>query len=239
MDLVDGAAIEAASWQLACELVRRHPKLIRLIRGHPGGGQYDLLWLLQLPQGGGDIQLNRHGSIQVHARFDGREAIDWIPTEWEQYLASDPKDFLLRLESAAGLPSPGRASPATPTTLTYRILAEIASTARGGWSHVDIQEGYIDTSGAGGGPNSVLEEFSIDPELLRVRDDDFFGEPGYRFWIVVRDGWPILALEQTRGVAWIYGGGSRPTHVMELYRGCQHNVGATTWALLAEVDGLL
>ena len=113
MDLVDGAAVESASWQLTSELVRRHPKCIRLIRGHPGGGQYDLLWLLQLPQGAGDIRLNRHGSIQVHGRFDGREVIDWAPTGWDQYLAGDPKEFVLRLESAAGLPSPGRASPAT------------------------------------------------------------------------------------------------------------------------------
>lgn len=238
MELVDGAVVEAASWHLASELVRRHPKSIRLIRGHPGGGQYDLLWLLQQPRGGGDVCLNRHGSIQVHGRFDGREAIEWAPTGWDQYLASDPKAFLLRLESAAGLPSPGRASPATETTLTYRILAEIAATAIGGWCHIDIQEGYIDTSGYGGGPNDVLGAFPIDQELLRVRDDDLFGEPGYRFWIVVRDGGPILAVEQTAGLVWTYGS-IRPTNLMDLYRNCHHNVAATTWALLSKVDGLL
>ena len=92
MDLVDAAVREAASWQLASELVRRHPGCIRLFRGHPGGGQYDLLWLVQIPEGRGDIRLNRNGTIQVHGRFDDRGAIDWIPTGWDEYLASDPKE---------------------------------------------------------------------------------------------------------------------------------------------------
>lgn len=237
MDLVDGPVLEAVSWRLASELVRRHPGYIRLFRGHPGGGQYDLLWLVQIPEGGGDIRLNRYGTIQVHGRFDDRAAIDWIPTGWVEYRASDPKEFLLRLELVAGLPSPKRALAATPTSLTYRILANFASRAvKDGW-RIEIQEGYIDTSGYGGGPNPILGAFPIDPELLRVRDDDFFGEPGYRFWIVVRDGWPMLAYEQTAGVAWAYGS-DKQMNVMDLYRISHRGLGAVTSKLLAKLGGL-
>src|SRR5437588_367965 len=39
MEDFDRSVVEAASWRLASELVRRHPTALRLIRGHPGGGQ--------------------------------------------------------------------------------------------------------------------------------------------------------------------------------------------------------
>ena len=34
--------LEAASWRLASELVRRHPDTVRLTGAHPGGGQSDV-----------------------------------------------------------------------------------------------------------------------------------------------------------------------------------------------------
>lgn len=43
---VDRSILEAASWRLASELVRRHPQSTRLIRAFPGDGQYDVLWIL-------------------------------------------------------------------------------------------------------------------------------------------------------------------------------------------------
>lgn len=46
MEWNDRSVLEAASWRLASELVRRHPDTTRLIRAHPGGGQSDCLWLV-------------------------------------------------------------------------------------------------------------------------------------------------------------------------------------------------
>ena len=199
----DRSVLEAASWRLASELVRRHPDTVRLIRAHPGGGQSDVLWILPTAGEEGEIRLNREGTIQVLKRFDGRPADAWEPAEWDDYLRADPREFLHRLEVAAGLPVPQSVPAATNTTLTYRILAAIASTAVKSVHPIDIQSGMIDTSGYGGGPNEALDEFSAIPdELRRPRPDDLLGHPGYRFWVVVRDGVPVLALEQSEGLAW-------------------------------------
>lgn len=228
--------LEAASWRLASELLRRHPTTTRLIRAHPGGGQSDCLWILPTAGEQGDVRLNRSGTIQVLQRFDGRAEGDFRPTEWDEYLRSDPREFLHRLELGAGLPSPTQVPSATPTTLTYRILAAIASTAFMGVHPVEIQPGMIDTSGYGGGPNELLDAFrAIPDELKRPREDDFFGEPGYRFWIVLRDGAPILALEQREGLAWT-SHHDAAFSLMSLYEESRRHLLVTALKLLRRVD---
>lgn len=116
VELRDQSVLEAVSWLLASELVRRHPTETRLFRGHPGGGQYDLLWIRQVPDGNGDVSLNRNGTLQVNGRFDGGDELTWRPTEWDEYLAADPSEFLERLEDAAGLRRPSHVPAAMPTT---------------------------------------------------------------------------------------------------------------------------
>jgi hypothetical protein len=91
MEWVDRSVLEAASWRLASELLRRHPDTTRLIRAHPRGGQSDCLWVLPTAGKTGDLRLNRHGTIQVLERFDGRPAGEWRPTEWDEYLRADPR----------------------------------------------------------------------------------------------------------------------------------------------------
>lgn len=58
------ADIEVASWRLAATLLCRQPQL-QLLRAFPGGGQYDVLWVLGRDGDPCDIRLNRNGSIQV------------------------------------------------------------------------------------------------------------------------------------------------------------------------------
>lgn len=83
------------------------------------------------------------------------------------------------------------------------MLAAVASTAVKSVHSVEIQPGFIDSAGYGGGPNETLARFAAIPdELLRAHPDDFLGEPGYRFWVVVRAGDPVLASEQREGLAW-------------------------------------
>lgn len=199
----DLSVLEAASWRLASELVRRHPGELRILRTHPGGGQYDCLTITTPTADGGTIQLNRRGTIQVHRPFGEIASSAWEPVQWDEYLRDDPREFLGRLEAAAGLSAPPRVPASTPLTLTYRALAAIASTAVKGVHPIDIQPGYIDTSGYGGGPNSMLDEFTAVPPELRSRlTGDLYDEPGYRFWIVTRNAVPLIALEQARGIAW-------------------------------------
>lgn len=232
----DSTVLEAVSWRLASELLRRHPHQARLIRGHPGSGQYDLLWIMQKPGSGGDIRLDRNGKIQIWGRFDGRPEIDWQPTPWDDYMRADPLNFLDRLETAAGLVAPDKVPTATETTLTYRILAALAATAIKSVHPIEIQQGYIDTSGCGGGPHPVLEKFGIDGELLRTREDDFFTEPGYRFWIPVRDGEPLMALEQTSATAW-FPGSTKSVDVMKLYKAGYRDTAVAAAALLRHAIG--
>lgn len=227
--------VEAASWRLASELVRRHPAALRLIRGHPGGGQSDCLWLLPLVGDRGDVRLNRVGTIQVLERFDGRPAEEWQPREWTDYLFAEPRGFLDRLERAAGLPSPSHVPSSTPRTLTYRVLATIASTAFKSVHPVEIQQGFIDSSGYDAGPNLSLDEFPIDPARLRAQPGDFFGEPGYRFWVVARDGVPVLAVDQADGCAWTTHDSS-PLQLMGLYVESKRHLLTTTLEVLRRVD---
>lgn len=110
----DRSVAEAASWRLASEPAPcRQPTTLRLIRGHPGGGQSDCLWLLPLAGNDGDVRLNREETIQVLERFDGRPADEWRPTEWTELFFAEPRAFLDRLERA-GLPSPSQVPTATP-----------------------------------------------------------------------------------------------------------------------------
>ena len=237
MDKVDRSVVEAASWRLASQLVRRHPATVRLIRGHPGGGQSDCLWLLPLAGDDGDVRLNREGTIQVLERFDGRPADEWRPTEWSEYLFAEPRGFLNRLERAAGLPTPSQVPGATPRTLTYRVLAAIAATAFKSVHPIEIQEGFIDTSGYGGGHNENLDAFPIDPERLRPGPDDLFDEAGYRFWIVVRDHVPVLAIDHADACAWTPHG-SAPVDVMNLFKKSRRHVLSTALELLRRVDNI-
>jgi hypothetical protein len=238
MQWFDRSVLEASSWRLASELLRRHPKTLRLIRAHPGGGQSDCLLLLPTAGGRGDVRLNRAGTIQVLERFDGAETSEWRPTEWDEYLRADPREFLLRLEAAAGLTAPAQVPTATPTTLTCRLLAAFASTAVKSVHPIEIDLGYIDTSGGGGGggPNRALGAFSAVPaDLLRPMADDFFGEPGYRFWIVLRDGAPVLAFEHQAGLGFtLHGDG--PIHLMKLYEKSHRRLLLTALTLLGKVD---
>lgn len=217
MEGTDRSLIEAASWRLASELMRRHPKDVRLFRGHPGGGTYDVLWIIGIPEPGIDIRLNRAGTIQIHGRADGRLDISWPPTAWGEYLNADPKNFVERIERAAGWPVPKKVPPSTPVTLTYRVLAALAGFGAKTVHPIWVQQGYIDTSGYGGGPNSALGEFTIPDELITARPDDFLEEPGYRFWIPVRDDTPLAAIEQTTATAWFLDD-SEPIDLMAAYR---------------------
>lgn len=61
------------------------------------------------------------------------------------------------------------------------MLAAITATAFKSVHPIEIQEGYVDSSGYDGGPNENLDAFPIDPQRLRPQPDDFFDQPGYRF----------------------------------------------------------
>lgn len=233
---VDRSVLEAASWRLASELVRRHPATTRVLRTHPGGGQYDCLTITSPTGQGGSIQLNRNGTIQVHERFDSGPVDGWEPTEWDEYLRADPRDFLERLERAGGLPRPAHVPSSVPMTLTCRVLAALAATAVKSVRRVEIQSGYVDSSGYGGGPNAILDSFAAVPDdLRRSHNGDLFGEPGYRFWIVMRDDVPILAFDQDTAMSWTKHH-KQGIDLMESYRRSRRNLLVVTLDVLRLAD---
>jgi hypothetical protein len=235
---IDRSVLEAASWRLASELVRRHPRTTRVLHTHPGGGQYDCLTITSPAGTGAAVQLNRNGTIQVHSRFDGQIDECWEPTHWDEYLRADPRDFLDRLERACGLPRPSHVPPAEPRTLTYRVLSALAATAVKSVHPIRIDSGYFDSSGGGSGPNPAIDSFpSIPRRLLRPLDDDPFGEPGYRFWVVLRDRVPILAFEQEEGTAWTQHH-NEGIDLMDLYALSGRSLPIVTLELLRRADNV-
>jgi hypothetical protein len=218
VDCNDPSVIEAASWRLASELIRRHPGEARLIRAHPGGGQYDVLWILgEPPYKTLDIRMNRTGTIQIHGRADGYRDIDWQPTQWVEYLLADPQEFIMRLERSAGWPSPPTTPIRTPVTLTYRVLAALTAVAFKTVHPVSVSMGYIDSSGHGGGRNWRMSEFNFPSALTENQKGDPYQEPGYRFWITTRDDRSLIAIEQTSATAWFLDGGP-PIDLMAAYK---------------------
>lgn len=236
VDRLTDADIEVASWQLAATVLRRQPQL-RLLRGFPGGGQYDVLWLLGRDGDPCDIRLNRNGTIQVCGRSAAGPSGEWPPTGWDEYLAGDREEFALRLQAAAGLVPRRRALPPVPHTVVVGVLAAIAERIARGVHRVDVQLGYIDTSGHGGGANPALAAFDIDRTLLAASADDLFGEPGYRFWIVFVDGLPVLTFETSQALAWRAPRGDRLDLIQVLEeKGRRYSQAASALMAWAEVQ---
>lgn len=229
--------LEAASWRLASELVRRHPQL-RILRTHPGGGMYDVLVILASEDDSGfRIDLNRNGRIHILGSASGRTGADQEPVEWSDYLCSDPRDFLVRLERAAGLTSPPNVPSSTPRSLTYRVLAAVAATGFMTVHPIVIASGYIDSSGSGGSyRNPDLDVFDVLPaELRQPAADDLHGVPEYRFWIVERDGAPRVVVEQGSASAWCLHRSDELDLVQE-YRAASRDVSRVAAKLLAFAD---
>ena len=67
------------------------------------------------------------------------------------------------------------------------------------------------------------------------REPTTHGHPGYRFWIVLRDDVPILALEQQEGLAFTQHH-NVGFDVMALYEESRRHLLVTTMKLLRKVD---
>ena len=70
MNSLTPSLIELASWILATEVMRRAPKLLRIIETHPGGGQYDCLSMVRIVPHLHLCAFNRLGSFTAFGAFD-------------------------------------------------------------------------------------------------------------------------------------------------------------------------
>lgn len=203
--------LEAVSWRVAAELIRRHPSRLRAIETHPGGGQYDCLTVMDRrgPQLG-HIDLNRIGTAHVHRRFDRPDEDGYHRYHgfWGAYLSSDPIRVLRALERHAGLPDVRKLPPSTRASLSFRLAAACIAPVALGVRKWEWRNGFLDTSGWTSEPRETL--FTAFPgadarRTVRVDGDQL--PPEYRFWFLLRDEEPILALETT-GWLWRHSGGT-------------------------------
>ena len=182
--------IEIASWQVINELHRRHPTKFKVIETHPGGGMYDCLSIFSTadrePRHIADF--NRAGRLHI---FD-------------------------KVTDLLGLSIPQKRPPSTPTTLVYRFISAFLTHTAFGVEDWRCRNGFIDTSGYGGGVSSVFDKFPQAQERLRVElKDDIFQSPAYRFWFLRKNEKPVLCLETT-GTLWNKKG--KEFNLAELYK---------------------
>ena len=190
----------AQSWWLASELVRRHPELI-VHEMHPGGGMYDVLCVVapgkdesfELTR----IMLNRAGSIQVHHPQRAAKPDEMVGT-WKQVMvASDPHEYVKRIEAAAGLGVLAKAPPSTPRALAYRFISTALTMLVNDRHRWDARNEFLDSSGMGGfdedadlrkylsGFPDAIRHLSTTPSLGHWR------EPYSHFWALLREDEPV------------------------------------------------
>lgn len=191
--------IEIASWRLACELMRRHASSLLLIETHPGGGQYDCLAFYDRATKERVLDLNRAGS--AHGERGS------VPSEelWPKLLAEDdPKSVVDAVEAVAGLSTPRALPEETADVVVYRFVAELLAGRTFSRNRWECRNGFLDSSGMAGGPRE--EFFRAFPAMASRRqtrlETDLLGIAEYRFWFVLRDGSPVVALESATGAAW-------------------------------------
>ena len=186
---------EIAAWRLMSEIIRRFPEHFRLIRTHPGGGQYDCIDLVDRKQ---EIVVSFNINGSLHIRGKGESKTNWDSNP-EITLLHDPKEMLDQLCKVIDMKPPKKLPSSTPKVISYRFISTFLSPAIYGREQWKCDNGYLDTSGYGGGTREKW--FDLFPQArkrLRVSfDDDILGEASYRFWFMLKDGQPQFCLEDT------------------------------------------
>lgn len=192
-----GTRIEADSWEVIAQLIERHPYLV-VIETHQGGGTADALTLFDRDRISWErcISLNREGSAHIAPLTDhGTETRMWRRF-WAAWQA-DSTAAIDELEHRAALPEP---SP-TPTAASavYRVIADVLAEANGRSGRWECRNAIEDTTGYGGENREAwFDGFDDARQRSTIAlPGTPYGEPGYRFWFILRDRRPIACLEAT------------------------------------------
>lgn len=195
--------INALAWWVASELIRRHPRELRVIETHPGGGMYDCLTLVSRDRGATMMQLNRTGRIQIRYtdRGDHNQEFyaEWLPL---LRLGRQRKLFIKSIEEALNLPTRSNALPTHHHSVGVRLIANLAGRIAFSNKTWDIRNVMEDTSGVGGGPHDKWMASFPQLDFPRLQMD-FLGSPHYRYWCLLDfKKEPILCIDVDRGLAW-------------------------------------
>jgi len=181
---------EMASWQVAAELVRRHPNEFVVIETHPGGGQYDCLSIYER-RGVGDrprflnfAHLNRIPRGHITSRGWG---VDEKRLNWVDVLFADDlrNEIIIPLEDYGSIAPPAQTPPTTPSSIGVRLIAEALSLRVATRSPLVALNGVHDSSNGSGIRGELFAEFQAITNVMSESDDfDIETVPAYRYWFV-------------------------------------------------------
>ena len=193
--------IEAMSWTLVSEFLRRYPRRFSVYETHPGGGMYDCLSIYDGKTHFCDF--NRNGSIHLWATPQGSGLTDSITKPWELMVQQDvPRDLLNRICTGLQLKIPSKLPAADAPTILFRVVAAFMRMNAFDLHEWRLVNGVLDTSGYGGGNRSDFDAIPGLRERLRIAP----APPGhtdraYSFWFLRRDERPLVGFE-INGTAW-------------------------------------
>jgi len=202
MTTLTPALTELASWTLATEVMRRAPKLLRIIETHPGGGQYDCLSMVRIVPHLHLCAFNRLGSFTAFGAFDSNPfgTDRWTQINvWERIARGEStRNVLDDICALLHLLVPSPLPAATPASLTYRVITAMLRIKTFSPVRWCCLNGVLDSSGVGGceirrglfarfpavkAPSN--SERSEDPVLSRATD----------FWFLCCGDEPVICLE--------------------------------------------
>lgn len=157
--------VEAMTWQLAAEIIRRHPELWA-VRTEFQDGFYNMVTLRPLTALEPDIAINKGSSVLVGWFGDSGQQREDRQMNMRDYLvAQDPRDWILELERRAGLTPPASPLPAsTPNSLAVRWVGAF-TTAQMNSRRVltpETHPGWLTTPEAGEFPATAAWARTID-----------------------------------------------------------------------------
>lgn len=200
----DRQLLELISWQFVAELLRRHPHSFELIEAHPSGGHSDCLGLCT-NRDGLIAAFNRPGSMAVFG-ISANSDPGTMSDLWTQLVRYDADQSVImqKAERLLGLASPSALPKSTRKVLTFRVMARFLRLAAFSLDVREWRNGFLDTSGFGGGPRSTwFDQFPQLRERLLVKEEhDVMNLPEYRFWFLSDALWgdtetPLVCVETT------------------------------------------
>jgi len=170
----------------------------RVIETHPGGGQYDCITLFLGEQPAGEpgplrLDVNRQGRVHVFGPGpDDGQVTDLLTALDHGLPMDDAVAWVIRAAQVQQRP-PTEAN----TRSSLGLLAEVIASASGGdegrrW---EWRNGQLDASDGGGQREELFAALPSAADACVAVRGDLLGSPGYRFWFLLADGRPVLAVE--------------------------------------------
>lgn len=191
---------EVWTWRLVAMLASATP-VARVVEMHAGGGQYDTIQVHLGDQPGEErglvyVDCNRPGRVHVFGPGDD----DWQTSDLLNSLdhglpLADALAWILDKTdvSAAGTPSPMLAA------LEAMADALAVGVATGDGRTWEWRNGCLDASDGSGRREALFAAIPAAAQACVPARGDLLGIPEYRFWFLLADGDPRLAIEPATG----------------------------------------